>query len=107
MPVIIAMLRAVNVGKRRIKMDDLRSLCTSLKFRDPQTYVQSGNVVFSTNENDLSKVAKCLEDAIEKKYGFRSEAILRTPAELRKVIRQNPFAKRNGIELSKLLVTFH
>lgn len=107
MPVIIAMLRAVNVGKRQIKMEDLRTLCTSLKFRDPQTYVQSGNIVFSTDQNDLTKVAKCLEDAIEKKYGFRSEAILRTPAELREVIAKNPFAEREGIEPSKLLVTFH
>jgi len=43
------MLRGVNVGAHnRIKMDDLRALYKSLKLEDPQTYVQSGNVIFRT-----------------------------------------------------------
>ncbi len=47
MPAMIAMLRAVNLGSHnRIKMEALCTLCTALKLRDPQTYVQSGNVVF-------------------------------------------------------------
>src|SRR5271169_631099 len=55
MPVIISMLRAVNVaGHNLIKMDALRELYQSLKLRDAQTYVQSGNVVFRTEERDLA-----------------------------------------------------
>lgn len=108
MTVIIAMLRGVNVGgHHQIKMEDLRTLCKSLKFTDAQTYVQSGNVIFSTEEKNLLQVAKKLEDAIGKRFGFRPSVILRTPDELRKVVAQNPFAKRTGIEPSKLLVTFH
>ena len=42
MPVVICMLRGVNVGAHnRVKMDDLKKLCVSLKLRDPQTYVQN------------------------------------------------------------------
>jgi uncharacterized protein (DUF1697 family) len=47
MTVIISMLRAVNLGPRnRIKMEALRALYESLELEEPQTYVQSGNVVF-------------------------------------------------------------
>ncbi len=107
MPVIICMLRGVNVGgHNKIKMDALRALCGSLKLRDPQTYVQSGNVIFRTGERDLSRLAKRMQDAIARKYGFRPEVILRTADELRDVIARNPFAKRRDIEPSKLLVLF-
>jgi len=107
MPVIISMLRGVNVGgHNKIKMDALRELCASLKLRDPQTYVQSGNVVFRSDDRDLVSLARCIEQAIERKFGFRPAVILRTAAELRDVIARNPFASRPGIEPGKLLVTF-
>ncbi|HET8891044.1 MAG TPA: DUF1697 domain-containing protein [Candidatus Angelobacter sp.] len=107
MPVIICMLRGVNVGGHNlIKMDALKALCVSLKLKDPQTYVQSGNVVFSSGEKDLLKLARRLQDAIEKAHGFRPGVVLRTVEELRKVVARNPFAKRGGIEPGKLLVNF-
>ena len=107
MPVVICMLRGVNLGAHnRVKMDDLKKLCTSLKLRDPQTYVQSGNVIFTTAERDLGKLRKKLEAAIHKKFGFQTDAILRTTTDFREVVAQNPFAKRKDIHPSKLLVTF-
>jgi uncharacterized protein (DUF1697 family) len=107
MPVVICMLRGINLGAHnRVKMDDLKKLCTSLKLRDPQTYVQSGNVIFKTDERNLDKLRKNLETAIHKKFGFQTEAILRTAKDLREVIAQNPFAKRKDIHPGKLLVTF-
>jgi uncharacterized protein (DUF1697 family) len=103
MAVVISMLRGVNLASHhRIKMDALRLLYESLKLRDPQTYVQSGNVVFRTEERDLTRLAK----EIERRFGFRSDVILRTTSEMKNVIARNPFAKRRGIEPSKLLVTF-
>jgi uncharacterized protein (DUF1697 family) len=107
MTVVISLLRGVNlVGHNRIKMDALRALCESLKLRDPQTYVQSGNVIFRTNERDAARLSDRIQNGIQKKFGFRPEVMLRTPAELREVVARNPFAKRRGIEPSKLLVTF-
>ncbi len=92
MTVIISMLRGVNVGgHNKIKMDALRELYLSLKLREPQTYVQSGNVVFATDETDLVKLGARIETAIERKHGFRPSVILRTTAELRAVIAKNPF----------------
>jgi uncharacterized protein (DUF1697 family) len=107
MAVIISMLRGVNVGgHNQIKMDVLRGLYESLGLRDVQTYVQSGNVVFRTKERNLAALGNKIENAIERSFGFRPVVVLRTPAELRDVIARNPFAKRRGIEPSKLLVTF-
>jgi len=107
MPVIVSMLRAVNLGNyNKIKMDTLRDLYAKLKLEKPQTYLQSGNVIFKSSERNLDLVAKRIQAAIEKKFGCRTEIILRTSAELRAVIANNPFAKRTGIEPSKLLVTF-
>jgi uncharacterized protein (DUF1697 family) len=107
MSVIIAMLRAVNVGgHNRIKMEELRALCGALKLRDAQTYVQSGNIVFRTKERDLTTLAKKIERGIAKKFGFQPSIVLRTVAEMRDVIARNPFAKRSGIEPNRLLVTF-
>src|SRR6202048_2408330 len=107
MAVMICMLRGVNLGAHnRVKMEELRALCESLKLREPQTYVQSGNVIFKTDERDLVKLVKRIEGAIEKKFGFQSDVVLRSTAELRDVIARNPFAKRRGIEPSQLLVRF-
>ena len=107
MPVIICMLRGVNVGgHNKIKMDALKALCVSLKLKDPQTYVQSGNVIFSSGEKDLAKLAKRIQDAIEKTIGFRPGVVLRTAAELQEVVARNPFSGRKDIEPGKLLVNF-
>jgi uncharacterized protein (DUF1697 family) len=107
MQAIICMLRGVNVGGRNmVKMEALRDLCTALKFRNPQTYVQSGNVIFATAEKNRETIRKKIDAAFERSFGFQPQIILRTTEELRDVIRRNPFAKRKGIEPNKLLVNF-
>jgi uncharacterized protein (DUF1697 family) len=104
MPVLIALLRGVNVGgKNKIKMDALRDLCESLKFRDACTHLQSGNLVFRSASE--SGAAAKLEKAIEREFGIHSSVIVRTPEELAGVIARNPFADR-GLDPSKLLVYF-
>src|SRR5215471_10775635 len=89
---VVALLRGVNLGgHKQIKMDVLRGLCESLGLCNPQTYIQSGNVVFTTKERDFPKLAPRIEAAIEKRAGFRPDVILRTCAEMRDVIARNPF----------------
>jgi uncharacterized protein (DUF1697 family) len=107
MPVWISMLRGVNLGSHnRIKMEELRALYISLKFEDPRTYVQSGNVIFRTKEKDVGALTKKIQSGIERRFGFRPEVILRTTEELRRALAASPFAKRSDVEPSKLLVTF-
>jgi len=107
MPIMIALLRGINVGgHHKIKMDDLRKVCESLKLRNPQTYVHSGNIVFSTDEKDAARVAKRMEEAIERKFGFHADVVVRTTRDLKDAIGRSPFASRNGLEPGKLIVTF-
>lgn len=107
MAVVISMLRGVNVGgHNKIKMEALRALYESLGLRGAQTFIQSGNVIFQTQERDLAKLSKRIEDAIEKKFGFRPSVVNRTSAELRDAIARNPFAPRRGIEPGKLAFVF-
>jgi uncharacterized protein (DUF1697 family) len=107
MPVYIALLRGVNLlNHNRIKMDALRSVCESIKLRDVQTYIQSGNIVFRTKETNTAKLAARMERAIEAEFGCRPPVILRTTSQWKDAIARNPFAARSGIAPDRLLVVF-
>jgi uncharacterized protein (DUF1697 family) len=111
MPVIISMLRGVNVtGHNKIKMDALRALYEALKLESPRTFIQSGNVIFRTrlqgNEKNSAALAKKIKSAIEREFGFAPEVILRTADELRAAIAATPFLASRKLEPGKVLVTF-
>lgn len=107
MPVVISLLRGINVGgNHQIKMEALRAMHEAAGAASPETYIQSGNVVFSSRERNLAKLARRLEEEIERTAGFRPPVVLRTLEQMREVVRRSPFAGRTGIEPAKLLVTF-
>lgn len=107
MPVLICFLRGINVGGHaKIKMDALRTLFVSLKLAEPQTYLQSGNIVFKTSERHPELLAGRIKQAITKRFGCSPEIMLRTAADLRAVVANNPFCKRKDIVPGKLLVFF-
>jgi uncharacterized protein (DUF1697 family) len=107
MTVVVSLLRGVNVGGHHlIKMERLKALYDSLELKEAKTLLQSGNVVFRTKERNLVQLATRIEDAIEESFQFRPAVIIRTAAEMRSAIAQNPFAGRTAIDPSKLLVTF-
>ena len=105
--VVISMLRGVNLGPhRRVRMEPLRATYESIGYIEPQTCLQSGNVIFKTKERDLAKIAAKIEKAVERDCGFHSDVILRTAADLRNVLATNPFARRTDVIPGQLLVTF-
>jgi uncharacterized protein (DUF1697 family) len=107
MPVMVSLLRGVNVGgHKKVQMDALRSLYQRLGMKDARTYVQSGNVVFSTSERSPGRLAGEIESAIARTFGFRAGVVLRTGAELRKIVARNPFATRPNIHPGKLVTIF-
>lgn len=107
MHVFISLLRGVNIGgHHKIKMDALRALYESLGLKEVRTYIQSGNVVFKTKDPDVARLTQKIEKEIERTHGFRPDVVIRTAAELREVVKSNPFAKRRGIDPRKLAVTF-
>jgi uncharacterized protein (DUF1697 family) len=89
-PTYIALLRGINVGgHNKVSMSALRALHESLGHTDVTTYIQSGNVVFNSTKPVTSA---SLERAIEKEFGIDITVVLRTRAEMKRVVGANPFA---------------
>jgi uncharacterized protein (DUF1697 family) len=88
----VALLRGINVGGRnKVPMADLREVVTSLGHTGVSTYIQSGNVLFSTAENDTAKLATALESAIEGRFGIWSSVVVLSQDELARVLAANPY----------------
>lgn len=102
----IALLRGINVsGQKKIKMSDLKTLFEETGFQSVETYIQSGNVIFSAKEKSKSKLEDKISSAIKSKFGFDVRIIVVTPDEIEYVIKNNPFIKKKK-ETEKLYVTF-
>ena len=88
----VALLRGINVGGRnKVPMADLREVVTSLGHTGVSTYIQSGNVLFSTAEDDTAKLAAALESAIEDRFGIWSSVVVLSRDELARVLASNPY----------------
>ncbi|NOG47635.1 MAG: DUF1697 domain-containing protein [Calditrichaeota bacterium] len=105
MQTFISLLRGINVsGQKLIKMADLRELYFGLGFTDVQTYIQSGNVIFKTQQTDRKKIITKIENAINEKYGFHVPVQIRSQDEIKTVIDNLPI--KGEREFNRLLVTF-
>jgi uncharacterized protein (DUF1697 family) len=88
----VALLRGINVGGRnKVPMADLREVVTSLGHTGVSTYIQSGNVLFSTADTDNARLAAALESAIEDRFGIWSSVVVLTRDELAQVLAANPY----------------
>jgi uncharacterized protein (DUF1697 family) len=105
MTVYVAMLRGVNVGGNSLKMDWLRQACEKLGWQNVRTYVQSGNIVFSSRAS-AGKLAQMLKVTIDAQTRLPVAVVLRSAADMEKVVADNPFLKQKGIDATKLHVTF-
>jgi uncharacterized protein (DUF1697 family) len=102
----IALLRGMNVGgQKQIKMSTLKLLFEELRFHNVETYIQSGNVIFSSKEKLPEKLEQKISSAIKRKFGFDVRVMVLTPEEIEYVLNNNPFIKRKK-ESEKLYVTF-
>lgn len=102
----IAFLRAINVGGyRKIKMQDLREMFENMGFGNVQTYIQSGNVLFDTDESDPTALTHSITKKIESEFGHEVPVMIRTPKHLNKLINKNPFHDKHE-DPFKLYVTF-
>ena len=85
-------------------MAKLKAAYESLSFAPVRTLLNSGNVVFGTTETNRAKLIKTIEATLEKEFGFRPTVVLRTAAELKKIIERNPFAGMAKDDPSHLLL---
>jgi uncharacterized protein (DUF1697 family) len=100
----IALLRAVNVGGRSLKMGDLAAFARDLGFENPRTLLQSGNLVFESPAPGDAALEKRLEAEAETRFGFQIDFMVRSAAEWRALIKANPFVKAARDDPSHLLV---
>ena len=88
----VALLRGINVGGRnKVAMADLREIMTSLGHTDVATYIQSGNVVFSTAQTDTLALAAAIERAVEQRTGVRSQVLVLSSADLAQIAQDDPY----------------
>ena len=102
----VALLRAINVGGRSLKMAPLVALFHELGFAGARSYLQSGNVVFAAREQDERKLAGRIEAAIAERFGMRVDVILRNAAAMRRVVARNPFPEMASSDPGHLVVVF-
>jgi len=89
----ICLIRGINVGGRNlVPMAELRAITAALKWKDVETYIQSGNLVFTASAAH-DKLEKQLEEALEKKFGFRPEVVIRDAAVWEQYMKRNPLHK--------------
>jgi uncharacterized protein (DUF1697 family) len=102
----IALLRGINVsGQKKIKMTELKSLFEKLNFQNVETYIQSGNIIFSSKENSVKTLERKINAGIKNKFGFEVHTFVITSKEIRDVLINNPFVKKNK-DTERLYVTF-
>ncbi len=90
MTVYVALLRAVNVSGTALQMTELKSVCETLGFTDVRTYIQSGNVLFRSDEAEASVAGK-LDEALGQKFGKKPGVMVRSTGELEEIAENAPF----------------
>jgi uncharacterized protein (DUF1697 family) len=93
----IALLRAINVGKRMVKMDRLRAIFQELKVDDVETFIASGNVIFTAPPQDTRALEQRIEQHLLASLGFAVETFIRTPAELAAIAAYRPFGDEGDV----------
>lgn len=103
----VAFLRGINVGGHvTVKMEALRKAFSSLGFTNVSTLLNSGNVIFETQETKSDFLQKRIEEKLERTFGRPIDVLLRTVAQLQKLIDRNPFKNISVTPQTRLYITF-
>ena len=101
-----ALLRGINVGgKNVLPMKALAAMFAEAGCQDISTYIQSGNVVFGAKAGVVAGLGAAVTRQVEAQFGLRVPVVVRSAAELEKVIAGNPFLQ-DGVETNMLHVCF-
>ncbi len=107
MSTYVALLRGINVGgNKKVPMADLKKMMEKMGFTDVKTILNTGNVLFEASEKEPAALAKKIETQLEKSFGFSVGVLLRTSAQIQKLIDSDPFAKIRVTPQTRLYVTF-
>lgn len=94
----IALLRGINVGgHKKVPMADLRKLLVKVGLKNIQTYIQSGNVIFQSAEDDSRKLEEKIYKVIQSHFGFEVPILIKTSEELQQIFDASPFAEKKKV----------
>ncbi len=83
----IALLRGINVGGNKIiKMNDLKNCFVEIGFENVVTYIQSGNVIFNSNEENQKRLEIKIEEKLSERFNYQSKIVLLTQSKLSEII---------------------
>ncbi len=100
----VAFLRAINVGNRYIKMAALRAALAPLDFENVETFIQSGNVIFTADEQPLSEIEAVIESCLSDAFGFDVPTMVRSAETIRTIAQREPFGERD--DKTNLYISF-
>lgn len=95
MTAYVALLRAVNVGKRQLIMSELKSIAEELGLGSPRTFIASGNLLFTSGKSEAA-LCKALEQRLAEHMGAEVPVMVRTASEMAAVAKANPFPEHPG-----------
>lgn len=99
METYLALLRGINVGgKNKLPMQDLRDIFVETGCEGVQTYIQSGNVIFHAAPGVADALPSLIATRIAERFGIRAPVVVRTDAQLRDVVLNNPFLSAGAAE---------
>ena len=103
----ISLLRGINVGgKNVIKMDALIHLYEKLGFKDARSYLQSGNVIFRSDEEDPVNIGNLITTRLKMDFGMEVSVFALSPGTLEKILENNPFLKNPSKDPVHQYITF-
>lgn len=106
MTTYIALLRGINVsGHNKIKMAELKQLFVNLGFNEVTTYIQSGNVIFQSEQIIISKIEQQIIEQIKQEFGHTINVLVLKKEDLSKIFISNPFLENKKIDIKSLYVT--
>lgn len=98
MKTYIALLRGINVsGQKKIPMAELRELLSKEGLNNVQTYIQSGNVIFQTSDENKDKLELKIHNSIKAHFGFDVPILVKTPIELKQIFDDCPFSEEKKV----------
>jgi uncharacterized protein (DUF1697 family) len=101
----VAFLRGINLGPtNRVSMPELRAMATELGYTDVATYINSGNLILSSTKK-AGELERELSAAIKQRFGTDTDVAVRTPAQLRRILADNPYPDGSPSQVTVAFLT--
>ena len=98
--VYVALLRGINVGgQRKVDMKRLKAVFEEAGMTSVRTYINSGNVVFSSTVRSKARLAQLLETPIAREFGFKVDVLVRDLKSMRALVKAIPSKWTNDSEM--------